>query len=80
MEEVFVKMGESIYPIHISLTTNTFLDVCHEIMNIFCGYDLESLIQHFTATYPDLNETISSRSISIGHIFEIPMKYNIIYR
>ena len=80
MQEVFVQMGESIYPIRVDTSTTTFLELYHEIINIFCGYELDTLIQHFSSSYPDKNETLAARGVSVGYTFVIPMKHNIIYK
>ena len=80
MEEVFVKMGESVYPIRVNIALNTFLDIYHEILSIFCGYEMKTLVTHFAATYPDTSETLASKGIVAGHIFEIPMNINVIYK
>ena len=80
MQEVFVKMGESIYPIRVNLTTYTFFELYTEILNIFCGYEIEALVNHFNSSYPDIQELCMAKGISAGHIFEIPMKHCIIYR
>ena len=80
MEEVFVKMGESIYPIRVNIALNTFLDLYDEILYIFCGYEMTVLIRHFAPNYPDKSETLASKGIAAGHIFEIPMHTNVIYR
>lgn len=80
MQEVYVQMGECIYPIRMNPSTTTFFELYHEILNIFCGYEMDELVNHFQLTYPDINETFATRGISAGHIFVIPMKINAIYK
>ena len=80
MQEVYVQMGDSVYPIRVRIPTTTFLDVYYEIENIYCGYEMDAIVRHFETSYPITSEPLAAKGISAGHIFQLPMIRQVIYR
>lgn len=81
MEEIFVQLFDSKHPIQVNLASTTFLYLIDEIQNIYLGYPMDALRNHFQSIFGNLEETLQSRSIIGNHIFQLPdCEHPIIYR